>query len=323
MHHPEFPVVTILSAVFLLFPLPWHWSAGNVSMLSMIFWLFLSNIIYAVDSIVWAGNVNEVAVLWCDITTKIIIGSNVALPAACLSICIHLEQLASVRQATQTQASKRRRQYFELGLCFGLPAFVMALHYTVQGHRFDIIEDFGCRPATYISWPSILLIWILPIILAVLTLGFAACAFMHFMRRRANFAHHLEGRSSLTTTRYMRLILMSIFEMAWGLAITCFALWFATLSYRPWTNWADVHSDWNRIDLYSIVFMPSFLLRDYIIVWWAVPISTWIFVLFFAFGHDAMEGYRAVGLWFQKHVLRRNVGKAGPTNSFSSKPSVR
>ena len=45
--------------------------------------------------------------------------------------------------------------------------------YIVQGHRFDIIEDYGCRPATYVSIPSILLLWVPPLILSLLSFVFA------------------------------------------------------------------------------------------------------------------------------------------------------
>lgn len=45
--------------------------------------------------------------------------------------------------------------------------------YIVQGHRFDIIEEYGCRPATYVSLPAIFLLWVPPLILAFMTTVFA------------------------------------------------------------------------------------------------------------------------------------------------------
>ena len=36
--------------------------------------------------------------------------------------------------------------------------------YVVQGHRFDIIEDFGCQPESYVSLPEFFLVWLLPIL---------------------------------------------------------------------------------------------------------------------------------------------------------------
>jgi pheromone a factor receptor len=45
--------------------------------------------------------------------------------------------------------------------------------YIVQGHRYDIVEDFGCRPAIYTSVESILIIWTLPLIMVTLTFIYA------------------------------------------------------------------------------------------------------------------------------------------------------
>lgn len=58
------------------------------------------------------------------------------------------------------------------------------LDYIVQGHRFDIIEEYGCRPTTYVSVPAIFLIWVPPLMLSVIALGFAcmpisSCIFRH------------------------------------------------------------------------------------------------------------------------------------------------
>ena len=142
--HPEFGPVAILAALSLFLPLPWHWRARNVATLSMIGWLFVSNIIYAVDAFIWANNIVVVVPVWCDISkpssisvgniywtlalaTKLIIGANFALPAACLCICIHLEQVASLRLAHNTLSDRQRRQFFEVGMCLGLPLIFMAL----------------------------------------------------------------------------------------------------------------------------------------------------------------------------------------------------
>lgn len=69
--HPEFGPIAIISALSLLLPLSWHWRAGNVATLSIIGWLFVSNIIYAVDSLVWADNLDIVIPVWCDISESL------------------------------------------------------------------------------------------------------------------------------------------------------------------------------------------------------------------------------------------------------------
>lgn len=59
--------------------------------------------------------------------TKIGIGSDLALPAAILCLCIQLEQVSSTRQVQTSLADKRRRQIWNFLLCFILPIIYMAL----------------------------------------------------------------------------------------------------------------------------------------------------------------------------------------------------
>ncbi|KAF8145111.1 GPCR fungal pheromone mating factor, partial [Mycena galopus ATCC 62051] len=305
--HPEFAPIAFIAAFSLLLALPWHWRAGNVATLSIIAWLFVTNIIYAVDAIIWSNSVALVGLTWCDITVKLIIGGNFALPAACLCVCIHLEQVSSVRTVRVTPMDKKRRQIFEACMCFGLPMVFMALHYVVQGHRFDIIEDYGCRPSTYYSIPSIFIIWVPPLVMATASLILAGLALRHFVRRRITFAAHLDANhSALTTSRYMRLMLMSILQMIWSISLTIFTLWSTSVSIplRPWTTWADVHSNFSRVDQYATLFTPQVVINTRIGLWWMVPTSTFAFVVFFAFGNDAMTEYRKAFLWVRSTVLR-------------------
>ncbi|KAJ6451996.1 pheromone receptor Rcb2 B43 [Mycena vitilis] len=310
---PEFAPIAFISAFSLLLPLPWHWRARNVATLSIMLWLFVTNMIYAIDALIWAGNVNIVATVWCDITTKLIVGSNFALPAACLCICMHLEQVASVRMARTTAADKRRRQIFELAMCFGLPIVYMALHFVVQGHRFDIMEDYGCRPTVYFSIASIFLLTLPPILLSVASLVYGGIALRHFINRRISFAAHLDSsHSALTTSRYFRLMLMSMLEMIWSISVTSYTLWFTTISIpiRPYTSWADVHSNFSRIDTFVTFLLPQNIITAYYFLWWLVPISTLAFVAMFAFGRDAVEEYTRCLVVVRNLVFRRTPGSA-------------
>jgi pheromone a factor receptor len=205
--HIELPIGAFVSATLVLVPLPWHWRARNIPTLSIIAWLFIANIIYGVNSLIWANNVRIVVPVWCDIgeeyswlcifvsnrpstaVTKLQIGATMSLPACCLCLCIHLERIASVRQVGTSHREKRNRMIFDLLMCWGIPVVYMALRtvlfhasflnlilqidYVVQGHRFDIVEDFGCRPSIFNSIQSILLIWLPPLLVVMLTLIYA------------------------------------------------------------------------------------------------------------------------------------------------------
>ncbi|KAK6987709.1 STE3-domain-containing protein [Favolaschia claudopus] len=320
--HPELVPIAFIAAFSLFLALPCHWRARNVATLSAIFWLFIANIIFAVDSIIWGDSIRVIAPIWCDISTKLIIGSNFALPAACLCICIHLEQVSSIRAVRVTIDDKKRRQLFEALMCFGLPLVFMALHYVVQGHRFDIIQEYGCRPATFISIPAIFIVWIPPMILAIAALVFAGLALRHFMVRRISFAAHLDAsHSALTTSRYLRLMLMSMTQMIWSLSVTTYNLWFTFMNthLRPWTSWSDVHADFLRVDQFPTLFLSPLVQRAYYAVWWAIPASTFIFVLFFAFGREALDDYKHAFGWILRVIFRRKPAPATLGTSSTSK----
>jgi pheromone a factor receptor len=67
MQHAELPVGAFIAAALVLVPVPWHWRARSIPTLSIIAWLFFDNLILAVNSIVWADNVQIIAPVWCDI----------------------------------------------------------------------------------------------------------------------------------------------------------------------------------------------------------------------------------------------------------------
>ncbi|EIM84307.1 fungal pheromone STE3G-protein-coupled receptor [Stereum hirsutum FP-91666 SS1] len=177
---PEIPILSFLSIISLPLPLFYYLRSGNVAMVAHILWLLCLDITYAVDAIVWANNVDKVATVWCDITTKLMVGWPTALAATCLAFCMRLAMLVSkADEITPTEAYRRRRhtQYREAALCLGLPLAIMAIHCAFQSRRFAVIEDFGCRPSTFVTSLSILFIWCPPLVLALLTIVYAGLLF--------------------------------------------------------------------------------------------------------------------------------------------------
>ncbi|KDQ50564.1 hypothetical protein JAAARDRAFT_141708 [Jaapia argillacea MUCL 33604] len=312
MRHPELPVGAFLAAILVLIPVPWHWRARNIATLAIMFWLFTINIINGVNSIIWAGNAIIRVPVWCDITTKIYVGSSYALPAATMCICKHLELVASTRRVRVDHDDKRRRMIFESIMCFGIPAIFMALHYIVQGHRFDIVEDTGCTPAIYTSIASIMILLFPPLLLSTITFIYAGMALIHFIKRRISFSTHLQtSNSALTTTRYLRLIAMSVTEMVFGTFFNAYNIYSnVSLGLRPWTSWSDVHSNWGRIGQFPAIEIPASLREREFLFWWAVPVSSFIFFLFFGFGEEGRKEYRKLYQWIRVKVFRKPVKPA-------------
>ncbi|KAI1782651.1 STE3-domain-containing protein [Ganoderma leucocontextum] len=309
MRYPEFPVGAFLAAVLVLIPLPAHWRSRNLATISIIVWLSALDVIYGVNTIVWDGNIRKHLLVWCDITTKLSIGASVALPAATMCVCRNLELVASGRVARLTREDKQGKMYFDLAMCYGLPVIIMVLHYIVQGHRFDILEYVGCLPATYYSIPGVFIIWFPPLLLSLLTAIYATMALHHFFRQRLTFTMQLKNsNSALSTGRYLRLVAMSIVQIVWQTVLTAIAMYDnISPGLRPWTNWADVHSDFGRIDAIPMVVYPVSYQRQFFLFLWVMPISSFIFFFFFGFGEEALKDYKNVVQWIRVKVFRQRL----------------
>ncbi|KIJ25317.1 hypothetical protein M422DRAFT_193606 [Sphaerobolus stellatus SS14] len=309
MKHPEFPIVSFLLVPFLLSSLPSHVRAKSVAIISLVAWLTVMNLIRGINSIIWADNVVIKLQVWCDITTKLLVGFTFAVPLSALCICRQLEQVSSTRQTYISHTDKRRRMIFEAFLCFGVPMIFMGLHYIVQGHRYDLLEEFGCYPTSYFSLASVFLMWVPPLIISLISMMLALAAFHHFLKRRIEFASVLRNsNSAISPARYFRLMALAVFEIFWDTGTNIYILYYNTFTgLRPWISWQNVHSNFSRVGLFPIFLVPTQYHIQTVIQWWIIPISSVAFILFFGFGEEAKNDYRVVIQWIRRNILRQKV----------------
>ena len=90
-------------------------------------WTGLACLNLFINSIVWNDNAINWAPVWCDISSKLIVGVAVAIPAASLCINRRLYHIASVKSVTVTKAEKRRQIMVDLAIGLGLPVMEMIL----------------------------------------------------------------------------------------------------------------------------------------------------------------------------------------------------
>lgn len=224
--------------------------------------------------------------------------------------------MVSSRKFTRMDyTTRQQRMIFDGVMCFGVPVIFMALHSIVQGHRFVIVENFGCEPDIYESAPAIMLIWLPQLLPPFLTLIYAAFALYNFISRRRSFAAHLQtSDSALTTNQYLRLVAVCLMLM-------CCSGSFAALSaydnlkagLNPWISWAHVHRNFSHVDLVSAVEMPHSVLTMRMVLWAGIPAGAFVFFVCFSFGKDAEEEYRKVWLAFRHRILRQDIEQAQAT----------
>ncbi|KAG2114414.1 GPCR fungal pheromone mating factor [Suillus clintonianus] len=293
----EIPVLSFISAVLVLFPLPWYFRARNIAAMSIGIWLFVVNIINAIDTLQWAGAYQIPSLLWCDITSALMTAVNVSIPAACLCICIHLERMASFCQ-TSTSVTKRRRILLECLMCFGVPLVYAALHLIVQPRRFDVYENFGCRWATYPTTVALFVVWMPPLALSLLTLIFCGITWRHFLLHGVQFSR-TRASSSLTSGAYIRLVSMAISEVMCTILATVVAMIFNLSSGLA--PWADLTRDLTEVLSLSSAATPKSITAMLITEWAIVIAQSFFFVGLFVLGgegrsrlHEALQVMRRV-----------------------------
>ncbi|KAJ7019727.1 GPCR fungal pheromone mating factor [Mycena alexandri] len=297
------PAAAFIAFALVFLPLLLHLRSQNIPLLSIIAWLTVSDLIYGINSIIWDENVDIVASPWCDITTKLKIGANIALPASTLVLALRVYRI--------TLQKGRLGTPLELGICLGFPFIIMVLHTIVQGHRFDVYEDFGCTPAIFLSIPSIIILDIPPLVASAGALTYCSLALVNFAKQRRAFLllARQPHRPQLTKAGYVRLVSLTLVLGVWNALVIALTRASAyNNGLLPWTNWDDVHADFWLVSTYPLAHVPTDVLGWLYFSWAAVPISSFFVFAFFGFGGDTTGAYRAVGAWFNTAMLRRGTG---------------
>jgi len=259
--------------------------------------------------------------VWCDITAKLIIGLSTALPAASLCINRRLYNIATIQQVIVSSAQKRREIMIDLFIGIGIPVLAMALHYIVQGHRYNILEDIGCWPSTYNTHPAIPLVMVPPILLGMASFVYCALSIRAFMKRRASFNAFLNSNNSgVNISRYFRLMALASIEMIFSLPMSIYHLVqdVRDAPLYPWISWEDTHWGFDRVD-----FIPFAYFRRSPTLWidiqigrWSLPFGGFIFFIFFGLAPEARKNYARL-----YYAAVRPLGIVPSPVSASSPPS--
>jgi len=260
------------------------------------FWVGLSCLTFFVNSIVWDGNVFNWAPVWCDISSRVVLATNVAIPACALCIQRRLYHIVSDPSVTVTKAEKRRAVMVDSLIGLGLPIVAVILAYIVQTRRFDIFEEIGCYPATLNTALSLVLISSLPIILGCITAVYCSLNIWHFWRKRQTMKALLQASTgSINLSRYIRLMILCGIDIVCTIPLGAWGLYNQmTLDVVvPWPGWKAVHANGSLVGQ-----IPSALWRSDQNSITALELTRWssvmcaiIFFIFFGFADEAKRNY--------------------------------
>ncbi|OSD03758.1 B mating type pheromone receptor [Trametes coccinea BRFM310] len=299
--YPAFPVLAILGAVVALVPLPWHFQAWNAGTCLFMIWTSIACLNLAINAIVWSNNALNPAPVWCDISSRIIVATGVALPAASLCIQRRLYNIATIKTVSITRAEKRKGILIDLAIGVGIPLLQILFQYIVSGHRFDIYEGIGCYPYTYntpLAYPFSL-VW--PLVIALVSACYCVLTFAAFLRRRAHFNAYLASNTSLTANRYFRLMGIASVEIVCTVPISAYGLYLnlTAAPVSPWISWADTHFNYSKVDQFPAALwrMDRTAVVSFELSRWLAPFCAFVFFGFFGFAQEARSSYRKAFLW--------------------------
>lgn len=301
-----FSAVSFITLLLVLIPLPWHLEAWNTGTILFMGWTSLSLLNYFINSVVWSDNVVNWAPVWCDISSKFIIGASIGIPCASLCINRRLYYIGKMQVVTKTKADKVRGIVIDCAIGIGIPVIVMILHYIVQGHRFDIWEEIGCFPSTYNVNLQYVLIHAPTIAVSLLSAVYGIFSIFTFRKRQSDFRDVLSAstNASVTVNRYLRLMALASLEVMIGLPLTIAScVMNATLNpVHPWVSWEETHFGFSRVDQIDADTWKASNLATTMLESsrWMTVMCGLIFFLFFGLAEEATRNYKA---WIERACL--------------------
>ncbi|KZP27913.1 STE3-domain-containing protein [Athelia psychrophila] len=278
---------SLISFILVLIPLPFHLKMKNTPACIYIFWLALISFNQFINSIIWNGNTVDWAPVWCDISSRIIIAGNVAVPAAALCVLRHLYNIVSMRAMQWSQAQKRLEIYINMAIGIGIPLLSIPSYYIVQDSRYTIFEDQGCQTATSNTNLGIVFVNGLPLYVSAVTSVYSVLIVHKCVKNYAAVRAYMTKTGS--SKQYIRLAALAFIS---SIATTTLSLWIIVNDAQvagPWPGWTVVHADWDAIGAVPYAMWSGFALVQ--ASRWFIPLCAFTFFAFFGFANEVWAGY--------------------------------
>ncbi|KAJ3887481.1 pheromone receptor, partial [Lentinula edodes] len=284
---PLFPIFAFLGFVLSVIPLSWHLQAWNSGTCAFMIWTGTACLITGINSIIWADNALNIAPVWCDISSQIILGASIGIPASTLCISRRLYHITSTHTVSITRDDKKRAIYSDTAI---------ALDIVVQGHRFNVLEEYGCTSVTYNTLPAYFLYYLWPLVIGLASLFYSSLILRTFYMRRIQFNQILSSNGMINPSRYLRLMLLAIIDIMCTLPIGAYTIYVSLygVPLAPWISWEDTHFDFAFVELVpAVIWRSNFRTYTSIqITRWLPIVCAFVFFALFGFAEEAMKNYR-------------------------------
>lgn len=305
-------IYSFLGFLCSIIPSFWHWKYRNVAPLCLIFWVSITNLICFLNAIIWfnGSKTKYSGYIYCDIAIKFTLVSVTGQLGAITAISHYLSKIMKPKHSSiQTKTIRRRQAIEDLLLSFTLPIIMMSLHYIVQPRRYIIDGINGCISWLDRSWPTIIIILIWSPILGVIAAYFSTEVIILYFKKRKEFQNILkDSKSSMTFSRFVRLIGISFLMIAIYLPLNIYILYFNIIKITEKDikySWSAIHKWDNNIIVYSN--------NNIIFSYWLSSSNGIAIFIFFGMGSDALAMYKEIakklGIVQCFHFIQKKIFK--------------
>lgn len=177
------PIFSIIFIFLLIVPFRLLYRVSNIAACSLVILNIISLIFTAMNALIWPTDAltNRFSGhVVCDIQVLIRQSLYTAMTSTTCCITMFLARAVDAENACmyETRAQKRRRVLKDCAFCFTIPILQVALHYTIQVNRYTVMTIYGCVDVTDLSWPSIVIQHMWPLIFACLNVYFSGMCFL-------------------------------------------------------------------------------------------------------------------------------------------------
>ncbi|KAF9468424.1 STE3-like pheromone receptor [Collybia nuda] len=202
-----FTVLSFIGFLVCSVPLAAQMKAGNIGACLSMTWSGLACLNQFINSIIWNDSVNNYAPVWCDISSRFIVGAAVAIPACSFCINQRLYRIVSLQMQGSSTKEKRLQIFADFLIGLGLPGLVIILQYVSQNGRYGIYQEIGCYPLTKNDALGNALVWAPVIIIGCFSSVYTVLNLRTFFVARPRIVQFLGG--DRRPTLYFRLVIMT------------------------------------------------------------------------------------------------------------------
>ncbi|TDL16852.1 STE3-domain-containing protein [Rickenella mellea] len=291
--YPAFPILILLSFLSTLLPLTWI-RRDTIGIVFVLLWEAIACLNQFVNSLIWHGNTRNISPVWCDISSRLIVGISTAIPASVLCAIRRLYYICSMKAFLLTPAQKRKVLAEDLSICLGVPFLTMALEYIVEGHRYTIFEDIGCYPDAYNAWPSYIIFYSWPVILSLMNGVYVILTLRIITKKGKNMDEVLHVKTEKQL--YYRIVILSLCQIIlmvpYTLAVMVMAL--SAFPMYPYIGWHDIHANYSQIPEIPAVLWRSTAISEafYEMTRWILVVCAILIYGTLGFSVDARNTYR-------------------------------